>query len=94
VLIAVATLDPGSSGATILAEVRKRLKRNVHSGSVHSTLQRLEQKHLIVSHRGSTPDNGGRPARHYVIAEEGLIALRRAKAEIQRAWGDFGVVGR
>jgi PadR family transcriptional regulator len=94
VLIAVATLGPGSSGATILAEVRKRLKRNVHSGSVHSTLQRLEQKQLIASHRGSTPDNGGRPMRHYVIAEEGLRALRRAKAEIQRAWGDFGVVER
>ncbi|MEA2413665.1 MAG: PadR family transcriptional regulator, regulatory protein PadR [Thermoanaerobaculia bacterium] len=94
VLIAVATLDSGSSGATILAEVRERLGRNVHSGSVHSTLQRLEQKRLIISCRGSTPDNGGRPARRYTIAEEGLRALGRAKAEIQKAWGDFAVVER
>jgi DNA-binding PadR family transcriptional regulator len=94
VLIAVATLGSGSSGATILAEVRERLGRNVHSGSVHSTLQRLERKGLITSRLGSTPDNGGRPAHHYVIAEEGLRALRRAKAEIQRAWGDFGVAER
>ena len=91
VLIAVATLGRESSGATILAEVRERLKRNVHSGSVHSTLQRLEQKHLVTSRKGSTPDGGGRAKRHYAIAEEGLRALGRAKAEIQRAWGDFGV---
>jgi DNA-binding PadR family transcriptional regulator len=57
-------------------------------------LQRLEQKHLITSRGGSTPGNGGRPARHYVIAEEGLVALRRAKAEIQKAWGDFGIAER
>jgi DNA-binding PadR family transcriptional regulator len=89
VLIAVATLGRESSGATILAEVRERLGRNVHSGSVHSTLQRLERKHLIKSRQGSTPDGGGRPCRHYAIAEEGLRALQRAKVEIQKAWGDF-----
>ena len=94
VLIAVATLGRESSGATILAEVRERLGRNVHSGSVHSTLQRLERKRLITSRRGSTPDNGGRPNRHYAIVEEGLRALQRAKIEIQKAWGDFGVVRR
>jgi PadR family transcriptional regulator PadR len=94
VLIAVATLGRDASGATVLAEVRQRLDRNVHSGSVHITLQRLEQKRLITSRIGSTPESGGRPQRHYAITEEGLRALRRAKAEIQRAWGDFVVAER
>jgi DNA-binding PadR family transcriptional regulator len=94
VLIAVATLDREASGATILAEVRERLKRNVHSGSVHSTLQRLEQKQLVTSRKGTTPDNGGRPRRYYAIQDEGLGALRRAKVEIQRVWGDFLVANR
>jgi DNA-binding PadR family transcriptional regulator len=89
VLIAVATLDREASGATIVAAVRERLKRNVHSGSVHSTLQRLEQKQLITSRKGPMPDRGGRPRRYYAVNEEGLRALRRAKVEIQRAWGGF-----
>lgn len=94
VLIAVATLGSDASGATILAEVRERLKRNVHSGSVHSTLQRLEQKRLVTSRKGTTPDRGGRPRRYYAIDDEGILALRRAKAEIQNAWGDFSVAQR
>jgi DNA-binding PadR family transcriptional regulator len=90
VLIAVATLDREASGAMIVAEVRERLRRNVHSGSVHSTLQRLELKELIKSRKGLTPEGGGRPRRYFAVSEEGLRALRRAKVEIQRAWGDFG----
>jgi DNA-binding PadR family transcriptional regulator len=94
VLIAVATLGREASGATILAEVRERLKRNVHSGSVHSTLQRLEQKRLVTSRKGTTPDRGGRPRRHYAVNEEALGALRRAKVKIQKAWADFVVAER
>ena len=94
VLIVVATLDRDASGATILAEVRERLKRDVHSGSVHSTLQRLERKRLVTSRKGTTPDGGGRPRRYYAIQEEGINALRRAKIEIQRAWSDFVVAER
>ena len=89
VLIAVATLDPGASGATIVAEVRERLKRNVLSVTVHSTLHRLQQKQLITWRKGPTPDHGGWPRRCYAVNEEGLRALRRAKVEIQKAWGDF-----
>ena len=94
VLIAVATLGREASGATILAEVRERLKRDVHSGSVHSTLQRLEQKRLVTSRKGTTPDRGGRPRRYYVVNKEGIGALRRAKVEIQKAWADFVVAKR
>ncbi|MEA2238891.1 MAG: PadR family transcriptional regulator, regulatory protein PadR [Thermoanaerobaculia bacterium] len=89
VLIAVATLGPEASGATIVTQVRERLMRNVHSGSVHSTLHRLLHKQLITWRKGSTPDHGGRPRRYYAVNEEGLRALRRAKVEIQKAWGDF-----
>jgi DNA-binding PadR family transcriptional regulator len=74
--------------------VRERLKRNVHSGSVHSTLQRLEQKRLVTSRKGTTPDRGGRPRRYYVVNKEGIGALRRAKVEIQKAWADFVVAKR
>ncbi|MEA2338283.1 MAG: PadR family transcriptional regulator, regulatory protein PadR [Thermoanaerobaculia bacterium] len=94
VLIAVATLARESSGSTILAEVRERLKRNVHSGSVHSTLRRLEVKRLVTSRKGTTPDRGGRPRRYYGINEAGIGALRRARMEIQKAWGDFVVAER
>jgi DNA-binding PadR family transcriptional regulator len=94
VLIAVAALGREASGATILAEVRERLKRNVHSGSVHSTLQRLEQKRLVTSRKGTTPDRGGRPRRYYAVNDEGIGALRRAKVEIQKAWADFVVAER
>jgi DNA-binding PadR family transcriptional regulator len=92
VLIALATLGGEASGATILTEVRERLNRNVHSGSVHSTLQRLEQKRLVTSRKGTTADQGGRPRRYYAVNEEGIGALRRAKVQIRKAWGEF-VVG-
>jgi PadR family transcriptional regulator PadR len=94
VLIAVARLGREASGATILAKVRERLKKNVHSGSVHSTLQRLEKKRLVTSRQGTTPDGGGRPRRYYSVNEEGVGALRRAKMEIQKAWADFVVAER
>ena len=94
VLIAVAILAREASGATIVAEVRERLKRNVHSGAVHSTLQRLERKRLVTSRKGTKPDGAGRPRRYYTMREEGISALRRAKIEIQRAWVDFVVAER
>jgi hypothetical protein len=61
VLIAVATLDREASGAMILAEVRERLKRNIHWGSVHSTLQRPYSSSRMVSHTIATASPAIRP---------------------------------
>jgi DNA-binding PadR family transcriptional regulator len=57
-------------------------------------LHRLEQKRLVTSRTGTTPDRGGRPRRYYAVDPEGIGALRRAKVEIQKAWGDFVIAER
>jgi PadR family transcriptional regulator PadR len=90
VLIVIASLDEDSSGAAIVAEIRRRLRRNINSGAVHATLQRLERKHLAVSR--SDPAGGhhpGRPRRLYSITRAGQRALRRANMMLHRVWDDY-----
>ncbi|HEV2721214.1 MAG TPA: PadR family transcriptional regulator [Thermoanaerobaculia bacterium] len=88
VLIVIASLSADASGAAIVAEVRRKLNRDVHSGAVHATLQRLERKQLIASEMQQGRRFPGRRRRAYTITAEGRRALRRAKTALDRIWSD------
>jgi DNA-binding PadR family transcriptional regulator len=87
VLLSIVRLGESAYGRTILAEVQKRLDREVSPGAVHATLERLENKRLVASRLGSaTTIRGGRSRRFYRLQPEGLRALDAARAAMNRLW--------
>ena len=79
VLLALLRLGNGTYGAQIRREILDRTTREVPVSSIYVTLDRLENKRLVVSYVGNpTPERGGRRRTHYLLDEEGQKALGRA----------------
>ncbi|SRR5258708_35303025 len=93
VLVCLARLREGAYGLAILHEVRRRLNREVPSGAVYVTLERLERQGLISS-RWVPPKMRGRTRRYFMIETEGVGALLRAKADLDSLWDGFVLPGR
>lgn len=85
VLVSVAALEGHGDAAAIIAEVERRLGRDVVRGAVHVTLQRLERKRMICS----KPVSERR--RLYRIEPAGLRALAAAKAETEKTWAGVSI---
>ena len=87
VLLAVVRLGDDAYGRAIRNEAQDRLRRDVAAGAVHATLERLEQKALIVSHLGpGTAVRAGRPRRYYRLLPLGLRALNDTRHTIDALW--------
>ncbi len=84
VLLAIARLGDDAYGVTVRREIATRAKRDLVFGSVYTTLTRLEEKGLVVSHVGDpTPERGGRRKKHFVISAAGRRALARSMRAIR-----------
>lgn len=84
VLLAIARLGDDAYGVTVRREIATRAKRDLVFGSVYTTLTRLEEKGLVVSHVGDpTPERGGRRKKHFVISPAGRRALQRSLRAIR-----------
>jgi len=89
-LLALVRLGRDAYGRAVLKEVRVRLRRDVVAGAVYATLDRLEQKGLIVSRLGpGTEIRAGRPRRYYSIESPGVRALNDARAAVESIWDGF-----
>jgi DNA-binding PadR family transcriptional regulator len=85
VLLAVLRLGDEAYGAAILEEIARRTRRPVARGSVYITLDRLEEKGLLISERGDpTPIRGGRAKRYFKLKPRGLRLLKRTVADLGR----------
>lgn len=85
VLLAVLRLNEGAYGAAILSEIGSRTRRPVSRGSIYITLERLESKGLVGSHRGEpTPIRGGRAKRFFRLKPRGLRLLKQTLADLGR----------
>jgi DNA-binding PadR family transcriptional regulator len=85
VLLALLRLGADAYGAVVCGEIEKRSGRDVSVSSVHTTLERLEQKGLVKSRIGDpTPQRGGKRKRHYEVAPLGLKALQASYGSIKR----------
>lgn len=85
VLLAILRLKNEAYGASIGAEVATCTDRDPASGALYTTLDRLEEKGLVVSHYGDpTPQRGGRPKRYFHLTKNGLEAITRAQRAYQR----------
>ena len=72
-------------GSSIRAEIETRARRHVPRGSIYVTLDRLEEKGLLVSREaGPSAARRHRPKRVFKVTPEGVRAVRRATAAVTR----------
>ena len=84
VLLAVLRLGDGAYGVTILNEIAARTGRSPSPGALYTTLHRMEDKGLVISHDGNpTPERGGRAKRFVRVTPLGRKAVARAQAAYQ-----------
>jgi DNA-binding PadR family transcriptional regulator len=87
VVVLMATLHLGGDafGSAILGEIAARTGRRVSRGSVYITLDRLEDKGLLVSRLDdATPARGGRPKRLFRVTSLGLKAVKHSIRTVAR----------
>lgn len=83
-LLALLRLEDRAYGVTVRQEIEHRTKREVSIGAVYATLDRLENKGYVTSHRGDpTPERGGRSKRFFRVTAEGVGAVSRTHRALQ-----------
>jgi PadR family transcriptional regulator len=83
VLLAVARQGDDAYGVSIRQEIADKAERQASLGAVYVTLDRLEAKGFVVSHRGEpTKERGGRAKRVFRLTAEGERALARSQRAI------------
>jgi len=79
VLTAVLTLREQAYGVPIHAKVSEMAGKDVNTGSLYVTLDRLQDKGLLSSWLSDpTPERGGRPKRYYRLEAAGFSALEES----------------
>jgi PadR family transcriptional regulator PadR len=96
-LTAILSLGEDAYGVTIHREIEAlMLPRRCHLGAVYATLDRMEDKGLLVSWLSEpTATRGGRARRHYRLSADGKTALmeaviiaRRLSAAVEHQLGE------
>jgi PadR family transcriptional regulator, regulatory protein PadR len=78
VILALLRLEDHAYGVTVRQEIELRTHREVSIGAVYATLDRLETKGYVRSHRGDpTPERGGRSKRFFRVTSKGVAAVSR-----------------
>jgi PadR family transcriptional regulator PadR len=94
VLLALVRLGKEGYGMTVRRELEATSGRSVTIGSVYATLERLEAKGHVTSRHGEPdPVRGGRARRYFTPTPEGLVALARARAVMERMWDGVTIDG-
>jgi DNA-binding PadR family transcriptional regulator len=85
VILALLRLENRAYGVTVRQEIELRTHREVSIGAVYATLDRLETKGYVRSHRGDpTPERGGRSKRFFRVTGKGAAAVSRTHRALQR----------
>jgi PadR family transcriptional regulator, regulatory protein PadR len=87
VLLTVASLGEHAYAVTVTQELEIKTGRQVGFSSVHTTLQRLEEKAYLTSVMGgATTERGGRRKRFFMVTALGQKVLRDVKAVRDELW--------
>ena len=87
VLAAILRLGENAYGTAIIKEIERETGRQVPSGSLSVTLDRLETKgHLSTRMGTADPTRGGRPKRFVSVTEAGFLAVRESRAAMLNLW--------
>lgn len=87
VLLTVAILGEEAYGVTVTQELERKTGRSVGFSTVHTTLQRMEEKGLLSSKMGgATAERGGRRKRFFTVTAFGRKALQEVKQVREELW--------
>ncbi|NDU98955.1 PadR family transcriptional regulator [Spirosoma terrae] len=87
VLLTVAILDEDAYGVSVTQEIEQKTGRSVGFSTVHTTLQRLEDKGFLSSRMGgATAERGGRRKRFFNVTAAGRKALQEVKQIRETLW--------
>ena len=90
VIAAVLRLGDEAYGVSIIGDVETHTGREVRSGALSVTLDRLEQKRLVRSRLDDASRmRGGRARRYIEVTPEGLAAARESRAAMLSMWRDL-----
>src|SRR6266705_3954593 len=94
IVLALLRLEERAYGVTVRQEIELRTSREVSIGAVYATLDRLETKGYVKSHRGDpTPERGGRAKRFFRVTAEGVAAVNRTHRALRRLTEGLDLVG-
>lgn len=87
VLLTVAILGENAYAVGVAQELENKTGRIVGFSSVHTTLQRLEEKEYLTSFMGgATAERGGRRKRFFVVTALGQKTLQQVKQIRDQLW--------
>ncbi|RRB14268.1 PadR family transcriptional regulator [Larkinella knui] len=87
VLLTVATLQELAYCAAITQTIDQQMARSVSFPTVHTTLQRLEEKGFVSSQMGgATHERGGRQKRLFTVTAVGQRALIECRQVRSQLW--------
>jgi DNA-binding PadR family transcriptional regulator len=91
VLLAALRLGPDEAYTVSIAEhIQERTGRPVRRANVFTTLQRLENKRLVVTRLGDArAERGGKPRRLVTVRPSGVAAVRATTGAIQAMVGEL-----
>lgn len=93
VLLAIMRLGEGAYGLAIRNELKDVAGRLPSSGSLYTTLDRMERKGFLESTAGESSDGrGGRPRRYVRVTAEGRAMLSHSRTRLLALWD--GLEGR
>jgi PadR family transcriptional regulator PadR len=93
VLLALLRLGDRAYGVTVRQEIELRADREVSIGAVYATLDRLERKGYVTSHRGDpTPERGGRSKRFFRVTAHGVETVNRTIRALQSMTEGLGLI--
>ncbi|MGD8328874.1 MAG: helix-turn-helix transcriptional regulator [Acidobacteriota bacterium] len=87
VLLSIMRLGENAYGLAVRGELEEVAGRKPSSGSLYTTLDRLEKKGLIESVAGeSTLERGDRPRRYVRVTGAGKAQLARSRSTLLALW--------
>src|SRR5271156_1961001 len=93
IVLALLRLEDRAYGVTVRQEIELRTQREVSIGAVYATLDRLETKGYVKSHRGDpTPERGGRSKRFFRVTPKGAAAVNRTQIALLNMTEGLGLI--
>jgi len=87
ILLSILRLGDGAYGLAIRSELEEVAGRMPSSGSLYTTLDRMEKKGLLESSAGEiTQERGGRPRRYVRVTPVGHRLLASSRSTLLALW--------
>jgi len=93
IMAAILRLGDAAYGVSIIDDIEEHTSREVRSGALSVTLDRMERKGLISSAlRDPSDSRGGRRRRYVEVTPAGLTAARDSRAAMLSMWAELDQV--